>query len=106
MTKICNFSYIKNKTLSSAKFFQKGSIKNNFKIENLSSFQIQSDDKIKKNSMKNTIIKKYIEEKGNLLTKFKVKKIYNLNGLWFVDGVKNGNKIKISCKYLFYVVDL
>ena len=101
VTKICNFSYIKNKTLSSAKFFQKGSIKNNFKIENLSSFQIQSDDKIKKNSMKNTIIKKYIEEKGNLLTKFKVKKIYNLNGLWFVDGVKNGNKIKISCKYLF-----
>ena len=106
MTKICNFSYIKNKTLSSAKFFQKGSIKNNFKIENLSSFQIQSDDKIKKNSMKNTIIKKYIEEKGNLLTKFKVKKIYNLDGLWFVDGVKMVIKLRFHVNICFYVVDL
>ena len=101
VSEVCNFSFLENQNLSSAKFFEKGSLKNNFRIEKLNSFQSLLDGRIKKNSMKNTIIPKYIGDKGNLVTKFDVKKIYFNNDLWFVEGIKNKKKIKIKCKYLF-----
>ena len=101
VSKICNFSNIDSKNLSSADFFKKGSKLNNFKIEKLNSFQVLSGDKVIKNSMKNTIIKKYLQENGNLLTNFNVKKIHYSNGLWFVDGIKNNKKITFTCEYLF-----
>ena len=101
VSEICNFSFLENKNLSSSKFFEIGSLKNNFRIEKLNSFQSLLDGKIKKNSMKNTIIQKYVNEKGSLVTKFDVKKIYFNNDLWFVEGIKNKKKITIKCKYLF-----
>ncbi len=101
VSEICNFSFLENKNLSSSKFFEIGSLKNNFRIEKLNSFQSLLDGKIKKNSMKNTIIQKYVDEKGSLVTKFDVKKIYFNNDLWFVEGIKNKKKITIKCKYLF-----
>ncbi len=101
VSEICKFSYLESNNITSAKFFEKGSLINNYKIEKLNSFQVLQDGEIKKNSMKNTIIKEYLKDNGKILTRFDVKKIYFSNNFWFLEGFKNKRKIKIKCKYLF-----
>ena len=101
LQKICNYSTSDKPKLSSYTFFKKGAELNDYKIEQLPKFQKTINDKIIKNSMKNTFIDKYLSIGGNIETNFEVRKLKYKNNVWHLEGLKGGKKVHLTCTFLF-----
>lgn len=97
--KICGTSYLEKKDGSSY-FFLKGNKINGYKYEHVPSFY-EYKNQIKKNSMSNTYLKKYLDNGGKFLTNFVVKKIKKKNNSWIVQGRLRNKKIEIDAENVF-----
>jgi hypothetical protein len=101
LNNICSYSISDKPNLSSYNFFKKGAELNKFKIEQLPKFQKKINNKVIKNSMKNTFIDKYLSIGGSIETGFAVTKLNYKNNVWHVEGLKGSKKVNLTCTYLF-----
>lgn len=86
---ILNISKIsKSKNSISEKKFILGALKNNIKVDKISSLYWKS----KKSSMLNTFIKKYKKINGKIRTNSKVDKIKRINNQWQIELLSKDNK--------------
>ena len=85
----------------SAKVFLKAIKENKLCYEELYKFETLKNGLLKKSTMTKTLISDFIENKGLILLKFNVDKIFKNKDNWIVKGLKNNKKISYKTKYLF-----
>ena len=97
--KICGTSFLEQ-DIGSVQFFLKGNKINNYRYEHVLSLY-ENKNLSKKNSMSNTYLRQYLNNKGEFLTNFMVRKIKKQNNDWVVYGTLGKKKIKIEAKNIF-----